>query len=408
LHPGFGFLASLTRLLSGACRNAMYDLLLRGGRVIDPARNFDGVADIAFRDGRIAAVGADLPRYGCRDVRDVSGRLVLPGIIDLHTHVYWGGTSLGVDAEEVAFNGVTATLVDAGSAGPGNFPGFRRHVMERVAPRILSYINISFAGIFAFNDAVRVGECEDVRLLNVRECVRVAREHADVIVGVKVRVGMIAGGGSSIAPLDIAIEAAEELGLPVMTHLDFPPPTRRDVLERLRSGDILTHCFRSFPNAPATREGAVREEVLAARERGVLFDVGHGRGAFGFGTARAMLANGFQPDTISSDLHALCIAPDFDLLITMSKFLCLGMPLADVVRAVTSAPATALRRPELASLEPGIGTDVSIVELREGGFEYRDVDGVKLGGRHKLVRSGIVLKGRWWEGPVRPDSPSPH
>ncbi|WEX12422.1 amidohydrolase/deacetylase family metallohydrolase [Chelativorans sp. AA-79] len=387
----------------------MFDLLLRGGRVIDPVRNFDAIADVGLRDGVVAAVGPSLPDDGCRDVRDVSGRLVLPGIVDLHTHVYWGGTSLGVDAEEVAYDSVTATLVDAGSAGPGNFPGFRRHVIERVAPRVLSYINVSFAGIFGFSDAVRIGECEDVRLLNVRECVRVAREHADVIVGVKVRVGMIAGGGSSIAPLDIAIEAAEELGLPVMTHLDFPPPTRREVLERLRRGDILTHCFRSFPNAPSTRDGAVREEVLAARERGVLFDVGHGRGAFGFGTARAMLANGFMPDVISSDLHALCIAPDFDLLITMSKFLCLGIPLADVVRCVTSAPASALRRKDLGSLEPGVATDVSIVELLEGDFEYRDVDGVKLAGRQKLARSGIVLKGRWWDGPAdRQNRPHAH
>lgn len=377
----------------------MYDLLLQGGRVIDPARDFDEIADVAFRDGVVAEIGRDLPRESARYVRDVRNRIVLPGIIDMHTHVYWGGTSLGVDAEGIAASGAAATLVDAGSAGPANFAGFRRHVIERVAPRILSFINVSFAGIFAFSDAVRVGECEDVRLINARECVRVAREHPDVVVGVKVRVGALAGGGSGNAPLDIAIEVAEELGLPVMSHLDFPPPTRSDVLDRLRPGDILTHCFRSFPNAPATRDGRVRDEVLAARERGVLFDVGHGRGAFSFGTARAMLGNGFMPDTISSDLHALCISPNFDLLITMSKFLCLGMPLVEVVRAVTSGPAVALRRKSLGTFQPGVATDASIIELRTGEFEYQDVDGVKLSGRQRLYPTGLVLKGGWWDGP---------
>ena len=214
--------------------------------------------------------------------------LILRGghLIDLHTHVYWGGTSLGVDAVEVARRSGTTTFVDAGSAGPGNFHGFRRHVIEPSPLRIIPFLNISFPGIFAFSSGVMVGECADLRLLDLRECVRVINANRDLIAGVKVRVGRNAGGASGVAPLDMALEVAGETGLPVMAHLDNPPPSRLEVLSRLRRGDILTHCFRPFPNAPVAGDGRIREEVLEARRRGVIFDIGHGSGSFGFGADR--------------------------------------------------------------------------------------------------------------------------
>src|SRR5438477_8071681 len=227
----------------------MLDLILKGGRVIDPANGRDTIADIGFEGGRVAALGIDLPLSGA-EVIDARGLIVTPGLIDLHTHVYWGGTSLGVDAAIVAERAGTTTFVDAGSAGPGNFHGFRRHVIEPSALRILPFLNVSFPGIFAFSAAVMVREAADLRLLDPRECVRVIEANRDLIVGVKVRVGRGAGGTSGAAPLDMAIEVAEEVGLPVMAHLDHPPPSRLEVLSRLRRGDIITHCFRPFPNAP--------------------------------------------------------------------------------------------------------------------------------------------------------------
>ncbi len=375
----------------------MYDLLLRGGRIIDPSRGMDEVADVAFAEGRVADIGRDLDEAGARTVQDVRGYVVTPGLLDLHTHVYWGGTSLGVDPTRIARQSGVTTLVDAGSAGPANLAGFRRHVIEPAAPRVLPYLNVSFAGIYAFSEAVMIGECCDIRLLNARECARVAKEHAEIVVGIKVRVGQIASGSNGIAPLDIAIEVAEEVGLPVMAHLDLPPPSRREVLERLRPGDVLTHCFRPFPNSPATAKGKVREECLAARERGVIFDIGHGKGSFGFGTARAMLENDFRPDVISSDVHSLSIdGPAYDQLVTMSKFLCLGMPLVEVVRASTSAPAAAIRRDDLGTLAKGAIGDATVLELREGSFEYVDVDGVVLTGEQRLFSQGMVLGGQWW------------
>ena len=377
----------------------MADLILRGGRVVDPACGRDEVADIAFADDKVAAVGADVVREGA-EVIDVRGLIVAPGLIDLHTHVYWGGTSLGVDAADVAKKSATTTFVDAGSSGPGNFHGFRRHVIEPSPLRILPFLNVSFPGIFAFSPTVMVGEAADLRLIDPRECVRVIKANRDLVVGVKVRVGRNAGGASGIAPLDIALEVAEEVGLPVMAHLDNPPPSRLEVLSRLRRGDILTHCFRPFPNAPVQPDGRVREEVQEARRRGVVFDIGHGSGSFGFRTAEHMLEAGFLPDAISSDVHTLSInGPAYDQLVTMGKFLSLGLDLTAVIRAATAAPAAALGRADLGRLSVGAIGDASVIALVEGNVEYRDVLGEMRRARHQLVARGLVIGGKWWHPP---------
>jgi len=372
----------------------MNDLVLKGGRVIDPAQGIDRVTDIAFVGGKVAAIGDGLAG---KDVRDVSGKIVSPGLIDLHTHVYWGGTSLGVEAELVARSGGVTTFIDAGSAGPGNFHGFRKHVIEPSPVRILPYLNVSFPGIFAFSKAVMVGESADMRLLDPREAVRVALEHKDLVLGIKVRVGKSASGTSGVMPLDIALDVAEETGLPLMAHLDSPPPSRHEVVSRLRPGDILTHCFRPFPNAPVRADGRVREEILAARERGVIFDIGHGGGSFGFGTTRRMLAAGFMPDVISSDVHAISIeGPAFDLLTTMSKFLCLGVDLPTVIRLATLNPATAIRRPDLGTLEIGHIGEATVIDIASGAFDYADSIGERMIGEKRLLSAGVVLEGRWW------------
>jgi dihydroorotase len=376
-----------------------HDLILRGGRVIDPSQNMDRVADVRFTAGAVAAIGDRLVGDRNTEVRDVSGKIVTPGLIDLHTHVYWGGTSIGVDAVALARSSATATFVDAGTAGPGNFPGFRKHVIEPALPvRILPFLNLSFAGIFGFSKTVMVGECEDLRLLDVNECVRVVRENADLIVGVKVRVGRGASGGrSGVAPLDMALEAAEAVSLPLMAHLDYPPPSRHDVLPRLRPGDILTHCFRPFPNAPSGPGGRVRPEVSAARERGVIFDIGHGAGSCGFATCRAMLAAGFKPDVISSDVHVLSIdGPAFDLLHTLGKFHALGMTLPEVVACATVNAAHAIRRPGIGTLKPGAAGDASVFEIVAGATQYRDVVGEVIDSDTRFVARGLVLNGQWW------------
>jgi dihydroorotase len=374
-----------------------YDLILRGGRVVDPLQKLDAVTDVAFSDGKVARIGAGLQAAASTDVRDISGRIVTPGLIDLHTHVYWGGTSLGIDAEGFCRSSGVTTAVDTGSAGPGNFAGFRKHVIERSEVRILAYLHVSFAGIYAFSPRVMVGESEEIRLMAPIDAAEVANANRDIIVGIKVRVGARASGRSGTVPLDIALQVADEVGLPLMAHIDEPPPSYEEVLARLRPGDILTHAFRPFPNSPATAQGTVKRAVIEARQRGVLFDIGHGKGSFAFKTARAMLANGFLPDTISSDVHALCInGPAFDQVTTMSKFLCLGMPLTQVIAASTVNAAFALKRPELGSLKPGSVGDATILSVKEGRFDYVDVVGEHLTGDRRIVSEGVVLAGRWW------------
>ena len=224
-----------------------YDLILRRARVIDPSQKLDAVTDIAFAGGKVARIAPDLRADAGTEVRDLAGAIVTPGLIDLHTHVYWGGTSLGIDAEDFCrLSGVT-TAIDTGSAGPGNFAGFRKHVIETSEVRILAYLHVSLAGIYAFSNRVMVGESEEIRLMAPIDAAEVANANRDVIVGIKVRVGARASGRSGTVPLDIALQVADEVGLPLMAHIDDPPPSYEEVLARLRPGDILTHAFRPYP-----------------------------------------------------------------------------------------------------------------------------------------------------------------
>jgi dihydroorotase len=374
-----------------------YDLILKGGRVIDPSQKFDAIADVAFESGKVAKVGKGLTGGPNTKSRDVTGKIVSPGLIDLHTHVYWGGTSLGIDAEEFCRTSGVTTAVDTGSAGPGNFMGFRKHVIEKSQVRILAYLHVSFAGIYGFSNTVMVGESEEMRMLAPADCAAVAEKNRDVLVGIKIRVGKHSSGTNGWAALKMALEVADHVGMPLMCHIDHPPPSYEDVINQLRPGDVLTHAFRPFPNTPVNAQGKVKPEVIAARQRGVIFDIGHGKGSFAFKTARGMLANGFMPDVISSDVHTLCIeGPAFDQVTTMSKFLCLGMPLYEVIAASTVNAAMAMKRMELGSLKPGSVGDATILDIKEGAFDYHDVVGEKLVGKQKIVSEGVVIAGKWW------------
>lgn len=375
-----------------------FDLTLRNGRLIDPAAGIDAAHDLSFRDGRLEGLDAE---GSAKETRDVSGCIVTPGLIDLHTHVYWGGTSLGIDPDAYGRSSAVTTCIDTGSAGPGNFAGFRAHVMEPAQVRVLAYLHVSHAGIFGFSNRVMMGESEDIRLMDPITAVEVARANRDVIIGIKIRLGRHASGDQGMTPFAYALQVAEAADLPLMVHIDEPPPSYDEVVRALRTGDVLTHCFRPFPNTPLDGSGKVRASVREARARGVIFDIGHGKGSFAFEVAKKMLAEGFAPDCISSDVHALCVdGPAFDQLTTMSKLLCLGMPLHEVIRASTQAPARAIGRPELGALTVGQTADVSVLRLLDGAHRYEDATGAVLEGSQRLTAAGVVLNGAWWHGDI--------
>lgn len=379
-----------------------FDVLVRGGRLIDPSRGVDAVVDVGVAGGRVAAIGAGLPADGAARIVEADGCLVTPGLIDLHSHVYWGGTSLGVNADRLAAPSGTTTYVDAGSAGAGNFAGLRDFVIAPSRSSILAFLNISFPGIFAFDSGLMFGEASLSELLSVERCVAVVRENRDVVVGIKVRLGAGTSGRIGLEALERALEAARQTGLPVMTHIGKPPPGYDEILARLRPGDILTHCFRPAPNAPIDDAGRLLPALLEARRRGVLFDIGHGMGAFGFSSAEAAIARGFAPDIVSSDIHMLCVdGPAFDLLHTMSKLVTCGVGLSDVIAMATDAPAKAMRRSDLGHLSVGAPADISLLETVEARYPFVDVAGVEREGAMLFRPRGLLRAGQFCEPVLR-------
>lgn len=370
------------------------DLLLRGGRVIDPAQGIDEVRDIGFHDGRVIAA----EEAGAADeILDVSGCIVAPGFIDLHTHVYWGATALGVPAEEAARRGGATTVVDAGSAGAGNFIGLLRYVIDASTPRIISFLNIAYGGIHAFGEEVRLGEALDPHLLSIPACVRMARQYPSQIRGVKVRLGLHGSGSQGLAPLEPALIAAEEAGVPLMVHIDHAPPTALDVVRQLRSGDVLTHIYRALPDGVAESEDMLAEALTLARTKGIVCDVAHGQGSFVWPIARRMIARVGPPDVISSDLHRFNVnGPVHGLLVTLEKFLALGLALPDVIARATVAPARVLRRPDLGTLASGVCGDAVILRAYQQDNALMDCDGEIVVGQQRLAVERMVCRGRLW------------
>lgn len=378
----------------GTVTSQPYDLLIRGGRLLDPAAGRDGRYDVALAGGKVARVAPDIPLESAREIVDARGLLVVPGLVDLHTHIYWGASALAVDPWALAPGSGVTTWVDAGTAGAIAFPGFRRYVAEAVPVRVLAFLNISSQGIL---DITLAGECDDLRWCDLERALAAVEAHRDLIVGIKVRASRNAVREAGAEPLRIAREAADAVGVPLMVHIGQPPPTLGEVLPLLRAGDILTHVYRGPAASILTREGRVRPDVLEARARGVFMDVGHGVGSLDFRVARQALEQGFLPDSISTDLHLLNLhGPVHDLVTTLSKFWNLGLSLEEVIAAATAGPARALgREGALGTLREGAPGDVTLLAVEEGTFSFRDAVGQELVGNRRLVAKGMAVAGRW-------------
>lgn len=345
----------------------MTDLVIEGARVVDPGRGIDDRLGVSITGSKITELGG---AGRAAETIDASGLVLVPGLVDLHTHLYPGVSHYGIDPDANCLRRGVTTAVDAGSAGAQTFPGFRRYVIDQAQTRILAFLHVAVQGMIT----PLAGELEDLRWASPAQAIGRAREHPDVIVGVKVRLGYQMVGDDPSPALRLARQASERLALPLMVHITDMRRPIGWLLARLGGGDIVTHCFQANEGGVLDPDGRLYPEVAQARARGVVFDVGHGAGSFGYRVARAAIAQGFPPDTVSSDLHAHNVAgPVYDQAATLSKLLHCGMSLAGVIRSATAAPAAAIGRGgQIGSLAPGCEADLTGFELRTGEWALPD------------------------------------
>src|SRR5213596_2168254 len=371
--------------MSAAVRAAMgpddkFDLVIKGGELLDPGQKLRARRDIGIRAGRIEAIEADIPVTRASRLLDASGRLVLPGLVDLHSHVYPYGSAIGIPADElVQFQGTT-TVVSAGDAGVNNLAALRRYIVAQSRARIYAFVHIANNGLSGFP----VAELYNIDYAQVEACAMALAENPDFLLGVKVRMSENVIAKHGLEPLKRGIKACEMCGWPakMMVHIGGVETKElmSQILDLLRPGDVLTHAYSGAPNIAGAftnivQDGKLLPAALAAKQRGVMFDVGHGGGSFDFTVAEVAIPGGCTPDTISSDIHVFSgNTPGMPYLPNvMSKFIPLGFTLEQVVAMATTAPAKIINRaPKLGTLQVGAPGDVAIMEFVTGDVSFVD------------------------------------
>jgi len=371
-----------------------YDLLLKGGHVIDGKNRISAVRDVAILDGKIAAVAADIPAAKAAKVVDVSGLYVTPGLVDIHVHVYAGTGKRGaycgdnsVYPDGFTFRSGVTTVADAGSSGWRDFPDFKDRVIDRAKTRVLAFLNIVGRGMAG--GAIE----QDLTDMDAKPAAEQALAHKGLIIGIKTA----HYAGPDWTPVEHAVEAGTLADIPVMVDFGvFRPerPFQELVLKKLRPSDIYTHTY--LDRVPMLDDhGRLLPYLLEARRRGVIFDVGHGGGSFLFRQAVPAMRQGFGPDSISTDLHIGSMNSGMkDMLNVMSKFLNMGMPLDEVILRTTWTPAREIKREDLGSLTVGAGADVTVLRVEEGHFGFVDTYGARMKGTRKLVCELTIRDGR--------------
>jgi dihydroorotase len=360
--------------------NDKFDLVIKGGDVLDPSQSLRGKRDIGIRYGLIEAVEADIPAARAERLLDASGKLVTPGLVDLHAHVFPYGSAIGIPADELVAHQCTTTCVSGGDAGANNFAAFRRHIVAQTRTRLYAFIHIANTGLTPFP----VAELYNIDFAQVDACAKAIGENADIALGAKVRMSENVIAKHGIEPLRRAIMACEKSGTngKIMCHIGGveTPQLMSQILDTLRPGDVLTHCYSGAPNnanqfTNIVQDGKLLPAALEAKRRGVNFDIGHGGGSFDYTVAEAAMAQGAMPDTISSDIHVFSgNSPGMPYLTwVMSKFLGLGFSLEQVITMATTNPAKIINRmPKLGTLQVGAPGDVAIMEFVEGPVSFVD------------------------------------
>lgn len=381
-------------LLPSAFATEKFDLLIHGGELIDPSQSLRARRDIGIRWGQIAAVEARIEPTRALQSIDASGKLVVPGLIDLHSHVYPQASALGLPADELAPYTCTTTYVSGGDAGANNFSAFRHYVLAQARSRLFAFVHVSSIGLAGFP----VGEMLNIDYADVEATAKTVAENRDVALGVKVRISKNVVGGNGIEPLRRAIAAAQlaGAGARVMCHIGDAPGELSALLDLLRPGDILTHAYSGAGNN-VVQNGKLLPAALEAKRRGVIIDVGHGGGSFDYTIAEPAIEQGLTPDTISSDIHAVSgNTPGMPYLPwVMSKFLNLGFSLEQVIALATAAPAKVIDRiDKLGTLQVGAPADVSILELVEQPVSFVDTRNHARSGTRWLKPVQVVRAGR--------------
>jgi dihydroorotase len=366
-----------------------YDILIQNGEIRDPARNFRQKADLGIRDGKIDAIEPSIPKEQGIDVIDAAGHYVTPGLVDLHAHVYHG-FSFGVEPDPLARRSGVTTMVDAGTFDGLQVDAFRKYIVEPSQCRIFGYVFLYPSNRNPDDDPVRWAR------RHMKRTGEAALANRDFVLGVKYQVGANMAGRYAFDFLKIARELCDEFKVPLMLHVSFAPPETDQVMELLKPGDVLTHCYNTHTLGILDSNGKVKASVLAARERGVLFDIGHGAGSFNFEIARKALAEGFLPDTISTDVYDASInGPVFDMPTTMTKMLYLGMDFDDIVARSTANPAKIINRlPGMGSLEIGAPADIALLGIEEGRFKLVDAQWNEVTVDRRIVSRLTICRGK--------------
>ena len=394
-----GTMASAVRAAMGP--NDKFDLVIKGGDLLDPSQKLRGKRDIGMRFGKIEAIEADIPAARALRVLDASGRTVLPGLVDLHSHVFPYGSAIGIPADElIPFQGTT-TMVSAGDAGANNFAAFRRYVRGATRTRLYAFVHIANIGLSGFPEP----ELYHLGFAQAESAGKTVAENADIVLGIKVRMSENVINQAGLEPLKRAIRACEIAGggAKIMCHIGgvATPELMSEILDALRAGDILTHCYSGAPNLAGrftniVQDGKLLPAALSAKKRGVIFDVGHGGGSFDFTMAEAAMQQGAMPDTLSSDIHVFSgNSPGMPYLTNvMGKFMALGFTLEQVVQMASAVPGRIINRaPMLGTLQVGGPADATLVELVQGPVEFVDTRNNKRPGKVQIRPVQAVLAG---------------